>query len=868
MSRPKPPGWAEALAETLVRGRDREFVLGDLGEMYARRAGERGTLVATAAYAGWAVRSALQTLRTEAFTGVGGDVRHAWRQLRKTPRVHLTGALVLAVGLGGATFSWGVHYGRTLRPLPVAHADRLFEIALFERGRGSALDGLSIQDAALVSDAVPGIESIGLWGNGQVRLNDDVAPPDRLSAVRVSPDMFELLGLRPALGRLFHVSETEQGSPGVVVLSHDLWTGRYGADPEILGRTVRIDGEPTVVIGVLRPGDRFLGADPLWLPIGPHDDPAVRTWVAMARADPGVSRTELTPRLRAVSVRLPRDPGQEGELELGAVRVGYSLRGPNTDVGTRVMSGAGILLFAMALANVANLFLVRARTRARELAVRRAVGAGPLQALRQLAVEAALPALLGLAGGALIAGSGLAWYGSASLVYTGGVPAPISVHYGLEAPHFAVLAAGAFSSTVFVSLVGGAWELRRDGYAALRATGAGRSTFGAGKALLAIEVAVGGTLLLLASLLLRSAWNLRSVDYGFAIDNVVTGSVELGASRATDAQLRAFFRALEERLAARPGVESATLATQLPMIRYRGSRRVEIEGMQAERPGDVPEHYSDFVTPGFFSTFGRPVVEGRAFTHADDETSEPVAILNEPFARRYFGREVPIGRRIRIWSGPEPGPWRSVVGIAPHLWMDTDVNRSPEGVYVPMAQAPQTWAQIALRVRGDPAAYAPVLREVVAGLVPDLPVLDVQTMSDLIRMRTRFYRFQSPPFIAVGVAALVLAMVGLFGVVSYLASLRRAEFGIRAVVGAGRPELVWRSVGSVLVPTSVGAAIGLGAGLFLVRGFERWLFLLEPWDPWVMAATLSGLGIATLLSALGPALRASRVDPVRVLQVD
>jgi putative ABC transport system permease protein len=331
---------------------------------------------------------------------------------------------------------------------------------------------------------------------------------------------------------------------------------------------------------------------------------------------------------------------------------------------------------------------------------------------------------------------------------------------------------------------------------------------------------------------------------------------------------RAFLRALEERLAARPGVESVTLATQLPMIRYRGSRHVEIEGMQVEGRGDVPEHYADFVTPGFFSTFQSPVLHGRGFTDADDETAEPVALVNEPFARRYFGREVPIGRRIRIWSGSEPGPWRTVIGIAPHLWMDTDVNRSPEGVYVPMGQAPQAWAQIALRVSGDPASYAPVLREVVARIDPDIPVLDAQTMSELIRIRTRFYRFQSPPFIAVGLAALLLAMVGLYGVVSYLASLRRAEFGIRAVVGARRPELVRRSVGSVLPSTVVGAGIGLGSGLLLVRGFERWLFLVEPWNPWVVAATLSILGLFTALAALGPALRASRVDPIHVLRVD
>ena len=872
MSLPRlPPRWARRLVELMLDGSEREFILGDLAEMFARRRTQVGLGAATVSYLMWGLRSSFGQLRGDVASGWSGDVRMALRQFRRYPRVYLGGTVVLALGLGVATFSWGIYYGGYRRGLPVAASERMFDLVLQDRETHALSFGLSVRDVERLSSSVADLELVGLWGSGSVHLNDGQGPPEKISTLQVSPVMFDLLEIVPLHGRVLVADDAREGSAAVVVLGHDLWMRRYQGSSALVGSQIRIDGRPTTVVGVLPPGARFVGADPLWVPVGTKVDPDARAYTALARVRPGVDAAALDSRLNSEARRL-EDQGVDDWMGVSAlaVRFGTSLGGPNASVGTRVMSSAGILLLLMALANVANLFLVRTQARTRELGVRRALGAGRARIMRQIALEASLPALLSFLGGALIAGGGLAQYRAAAFVYGGGTPGPIWVWYGLETPHLIVLALGAVLSTVFVSVVTGFRELSRDGAESLRAgrgTTAGR--FRAGRIFLGVEVAVGCTLLLLSSLLIRSYWNLKTVDYGFATESVMSGEVELEATAYASPEERLrFFAQLEEGLEALPGVRWVALGTQLPMIRYRGDARVEVEGWEAADASDVPVHRRAAVSDDYFDTFDTPLLAGRPFSSADGPESQPVALVNESFTRRYFPGEVPIGRRVRVWNGSEPGPWRTVVGVAPHLWMDSDVDRFPEGIYVPLRQMAPGWNQFGVRVQGPPSTYAGPIRELVAGLDPELPVLQLQTMPELIRMRTRFYRYQSPPFIAVGIIALFLAVGGLYAVVSYLASLRSAEFGVRAALGARRAELVGRSIGAVWLPTTAGLVVGVVLGRLLTTGFDRWVFQVDPSSGWVTVASVLVFAVTAGGASLLPALRASRVDLVDLMRAE
>jgi len=868
---PRPPGWARWLAERLVGGPDREFILGDLEQMYGVRVARAGGAVASA----WFVLAALSTagaqLRSEALAGLAQDVRLALRQFRRARQVHVSAAIVLTVGLGIATFAWGIYYAEHIRGLQIDGGDRVVELALLQRQSGLQRPDVSLHDFQAATAGTPVFEIGALVGTASIQFNDDASTPLMISALRVTPSFFELMEMRPELGRLFDAADAVPGAPRVAVLGHRFWTDRYDADPSVIGRSIRVYGEPTVVVGVLPEGARYLGSDPLWLPAGPYDDPGVREWVALMKVREHVTVEEVDAQLASVAAGLAEtQPGAWEDMTLRAAPFGSAMRGPNTSAKVTMLSWTGVLLYLMAVANVANLFLVRARVRARELAVRRAIGAGRLRVLRQLALEASVPATLGFVGGTLLSAWALEWYRGAASIYGRGLPGPVWVHYGLELPHLAVLAFSALASTVFVSVVSAAWALRRSDAELLRGSDPARATFGLGKVLLTIEVASGGALLLFSTLLLTGTWNLRTVDYGFETESILTGIIEPGPAYPDDRSRLALYQALEAELETVSEVESVTLATQLPMIRLGGLRWIEVEGWEwdGKDVSQLPRRYADFVTPSFFRTFDRAVVRGRGFDSGDDVMSEPVALVNEHFARTYFPDGSPMGRRVRIWNGAQPGPWRSIVGVAPHMWMDTDVNAIPEGMYVPLAQAQGSWAQIGVRVRGEPGAFAPALREAVARLDPELPVTEVQTMEELIHGRTSLYRFQSPPFIAVGLAALFLALVGLWAVVSYLASLRVREYGIRSALGATRPGLVRRAALIAALPTVVGMIAGVGLGMFIVRGFERWLFLVEPWSPFAIGTTVATLGLCAALATLLPALRASRVDVVEVLRAE
>jgi putative ABC transport system permease protein len=842
----------------------REFVLGDLDEMYAR--GRRRRAWATASYLVWVIGSAAHALRDSARGGIRMDVRIAVRQFRRRPTVYVGGAVVLAVGLGIATLTWGVRYGAMGRDLPVSDPGRVLGLRLVDQ-RTRARSDLSVEDAEQVRRSVRSVEAIGLWTSGSANVTDETGPPEEVTVYRVSPDLLRILEITPLQGRTLVPSDDRPGAERVAVLGYRYWQERYGADPSVVGTSIRMDGDPTQIVGVLPPDKGLTAHEDVWIPAGAHGDRGARDYNALVRPAPGVASAEVASELAAVASRMS-DNGQLAWQGKTLVSEGFSdsYYGGVESVRDRVLGTGGILLFVMALANVANLFLVTTRARAQELSVRRALGAGRLRILRQLVIEAAGPALLGFAGATLLATWTLRWYQAAADAYGVGFVWQV---YRLEAPHVLLIAVGSLAATVFVSLAAASPELRGQRSETVRM---GRGTvsgrFPLGRALLGIEVSVGAALLLVASLMVRSGWNLRSVDFGFTTESVMTGDVTLRGTDYAEPEARvAFWGRLQERLAALPGVQEATVGAQLPMIRCcNNAFRIELEGWAAAEPDALPVHYVNGVGPTYFDTFEKPIVTGRGLTTGDHATSDPVVLVNVHFAERYYPQEVPVGRRLRLWRGDEPGPWRTVVGVAPHLWMDTDVNANPEGLYVPLAQLAPSRASFAIRVSGVTEVYADELRATVMGLDPDLPVNDLRSMPQLFRDRTRLYRREGPLFTFLGIAALALAIAGVYAVVSYMAALRTAELGLRSVLGANRAEIIRRSVGGATLPTALGAGVGLGLGLLLTRGFDRFVFLVDPWSPRVAVGTVLILMASAVAASLMPALRAGRIDPAEVLR--
>ena len=776
-----------------------------------------------------------------------------------------TAAVVLAVGLGIATLTWGVRYGATGRPLPVSDPDRVMNLLLVEDDAQTRL-GLTIEHMDDIAADVPGVEAIGAWIWSFATLSREDAPAVRVDAYWTTSELFDILEIEPLHGRLLRPGDSEPGAHPVTVLGHDYWQTEFGGDPRAIGTVVRLDGLSFEVVGVLPPDKGLTGNEDFWIAGGARGDRETRRYEVLVRLMPGVSGKDIEERLAV----LAEVHATEGEARWRGVRAmpfrfGDVFYTATTDVRDRVLWSGGILLFIMTLANVANLFLVTARTRAREIAIRRVLGAAQPRLFRQLAVESLIPAAVGFMGAAAIAAFTLARYQTAADAYRAGFLWQV---YRLERPHVFLLAIGTLASTVFVSVVTARRELRGGRVRSLGPTDGGPwAGFRLGRAFVGIQVAAGIALLLVASLMTRSAWNQRTFEFGFSGDDVMTADVQLQGALYDDASARvAFWSQLHRELEEIQGVRRASVGAQLPMIRCCENRfPVEIEGVDVSGLRPFPVLYVNAVGPTYFDTFDAPPLEGRGFAPSDRTEDVPLAMVNEPLVARYYGGESALGRRVRVWRGGQPGPWRKIVGVAPHLWMDTDVNRSPEGVYIPLDQNPPARASLAVRVWGDPNDFADELRAAVGRVDPEQPVSFVRSMPQLFRDRTGLYRREGPLFTQLGLAGLLLAVVGLYSAVWHMTSLSVRELGLRAALGAGRQELVWHAVKGVAMPTGCGSLLGLGVGLLLTRRLEPFVFLVDPWDPRVAVATGLLMGVCAMVASLGPAVRASRADPARVL---
>ena len=812
------------------------------------------------------------------WTDLRQDAVYAVRGLIKAPGFAAVAVLTLALGIGANTAIFSVVNAALLRPLPFSDPGRL--VFLWNRtpegepnplGPGRMLD-FRRQATSFESSAALAHLSYTLTGSGDA---------ESIQASSVSSTFFDVLGVRPLLGDTFHGGSAD---PSAVVLGYGLWTRRFGADPSIVGRTITLNGRPRLVVAVM-PREFFWpfitsrpSADPgpeLWVPGGVGDVP--RTAVnedldvtgnrnagyirVVARLRPGLTAAQADAEVRAIGERLSREHTEDGGRTAMVVPLREQLFG-SIERPLYVLAGAVGFVLAIACANVASLLLGRGAARQRDLAVRRALGATRARIVRQLLVEAAVLSGAGAAAGALIA-----WWGTTALLRL----APSDMANAGAAFDVRVLAFTA-GTALLSGLAFGilpAVQFSRGSLTGALAQGTtrGSSSRRSGRIrdmLVAAEIAVAIVLLVGATLLVRSFSALSRVDTGIDTRNLLTFDVRLSGPRAEyQARQVEFYAALQRRLEAVPGVVSAGSAVTLPIGGDDFGTSFLVEGRPTPQPGREPHAGYQIVMPGFFTAMGIPLTSGRDVRESDTRTSPRVVLVNATLARQQWPGEDPIGRRVRF---DDEGAWMTVVGVVGDIrHLGPGVPPRPE-LYQPSTQRSFSFMAFVVRTSGEPYALVPTLRRAVAELDPSLPLANVKTMDDHIARALARPRFVSTLVTAFGALALTLAIVGIYGVMSWSVAERTREFAIRLALGVRGPVLVR----SVLVKALALAAAGIAAGLLGARAatgvLGGMLYGIQATDISTYVATALAVALIVVAACVVPARRALRADPITLLR--
>jgi predicted permease len=797
------------------------------------------------------------------------DLRYGARKLLHNPGFSAVSVVTLALGIGLTTTMFSIVYGALMRGLPFEHGERVVAVRRANPARGQERLDVTVHDLIDYRAQARSFEGLAAYNAGTMNVSG-AEKPERFDGGWVSANAFQLLRVRPYLGRAFRPGEDEPGAPPVVVLGYDLWQSRYGGDRAILGRVIRVNGEQAEVIGVMPPKFAFPSSEKLWVPLrlklpakrGDGDQYAV-----FGRLRPGVSLDRAQVEMQGIARRLATQyPESNRDITAAVEPFTKSFIGKEPTQLLKTMLFAVFLVLLIACANVANLLLSQAAMRAKEVGIRTAMGASRLRIVLQFLTEPLALALVAAVLGTLLAAEGVHLFNAA----IAGTNPPFWLQIRIDGPILLFV----LGITLFATFVSGVLP-------AIRASGAnvnevlkdesrGSSSFRGGRlsrALVVFEIALSVGLLVAAGLTIESVTRLRRMDYGFPTRQVFTARVGLPESVYHDsaAQIR-FYDQLYARLADLRGVESYTLTGMLPVLGAPTST-FAVEGKAYAQPRDYPETHFVTTYPGYFRTF-RVQLDGRDFNSSDTQDGAPVAIVNRSFARKHFGSESPIGRRFRMGDASSTEPWRTIVGVVPDMWNDGTENRKPESVYLPFAQAPQRYVSVVILPRGAPGAMTAPVRGLVSTLDPDLPIYFVKTLRERIDEETWFYRVFGALFMIMGAVALVLAAVGLYGVMAFNVSRRTREMGVRMALGARPADVVRLVMRQGVIQLAIGLVLGLGLAYMLGRLLTMILFQVSAVDVLAYGATLAVLTLSALAASYIPARRATRVDPMVALRYE
>lgn len=810
------------------------------------------------------------------------DVKGAVRGLWKSPGFALAALVTLALGIGATSAIFSVVRAVLLTPLPYeAPEQRVMVWSKWVSFEKTWVSSQEVWDYRALSKTMT---DVAFWANTFNNLTD-AGEPVRVTVGLVSPNIFDVLGVRPLIGRGLTPEDDVPNGPPVAVLGYGLWAGQFASDPTLVGRRIMLNDIPVEVIGVMPEGFRLPtdftldASEPsqLWRPfrIGPHNlNRGAHNLYAAATLAPGQTAATATAELQAITRQLTEQGAYDRQMQFSAFAVSFDqeIRGGLRPAMWLLLGAVGFLLL-IACVNVANLLLVRGDARLRELAVRAAIGASPNRLVRQLFTESVVLALAGA-----VLGLGLAAVALRVLISVDPTSLPPLAPVRLDLVVVGVTLITAVATTLLFGLAPALRTLHVNLVESLRDGGA-NATVGHRRqrlrsGLVAVQVALAVVLVIGAGLMVRSLSALSNIDLGFNPDQVLTMRVTLpGSKYRTGENVTHFFDELLVRARALPGVESVGIVRALPLATEVGDFGIDIEGYE-ESPGREAKGDWQVVSPGAFEAMGSRLVRGRWFANADTAASVPVAVVNETMARTYWKDPgTVIGSRLRLGSAPNR-PWATIVGIVADERHNGITGIVKEKFFMVHSQWPVATnggdpvrsVFVVARTTGDPLSMAGALRSEVRQIDASLPVANVRTMNEVVSTALATPRLTGSLLAAFAAIALALAAIGTYAVLSYLVSQRTHEIGIRLAVGADRSQVLGMIVRQGLTLAGIGIGVGLAGALALTWLMQTQLYEVRPYDPVTFVAVPAGVLLVALLASLLPARRATQVSPIRALR--
>jgi predicted permease len=815
------------------------------------------------------------------------DIKYGLRMLAKAPGFTAVAVLTLALGIGANTAIFSAVDGILLKPLPYAEPSQLVTLIAVKNFPGGIQGTMDFSPEIWhqVVAQTPGIAQMAFWNRAQATLTGDAAP-EGLPVTSVSSDFFSLLGCKPVLGRPILAGDTEPGAKPVAVISYALWQSRWGGDKNVLNHKITLDENDYSIVGVMPAGFDYpigtvLSDDGVWLPlvVWPSDKSEESAGYPVARLKKGVSLAAANAQLKIVSTRMASN--FSGWMTGGDFGAHYlEKRFIDLDRALLILIGAVGFVLLIACVNVSGLLLARGWARQREIAIREALGASRLRIVRQFLTESVLLAFGGGALGLLFAIWGVRVL---RVITPNGLPA-----HG----HF-VLNANILWFTLAISLLTGilfglapamqasarrAGAAIRDGFGGALAGSSSRRPRRLRSALVVVEIALAVILVIGATLVARSFQNLLSVKLGFRTDHIVTMDANFSNSicdRKNPQKLpgckAAIFDVLH-RMQSISGVQSAAVASDIPLAGWSFAAELRVEGQaQTISVSKGAKIGIRFVSPDYFRTFGIPVLSGRSFTDGDTTGSEPVVVVDQVFAKKYLGNEA-LGQRISFFSSKSKTGWdqpMQAIGLVASA-RDADLQQPLSGeLYIPYMQSDHfLWTSFVARTSENPAAMIPALRRAIWSEDKNAPVTDVATMDQLVKSEFAEPKFQALLLGSFGAFGLILAMIGIYGVISYGVTQRTREIGVRMALGAQPRNVLSMVIREGMLLAAAGIVVGIGGALALGRVLQSLLFEIKPTDPVTITGVAILLATVALAACYIPARRAMRVEPMEALRYE